>query len=97
MTWREAEPSTRFQIMVRLSTFAISKARLPEATASRNKELMKLTSGGRSSRFPLNWRDIIASSRLQNVIILGVGGLAKKWLLAKKSNYGSALLIVKVV
>ena len=54
MTWREAEPSTRFQIMVRLSIFAISEARLPEATASRNKELVKLTSGGRCSRFPLD-------------------------------------------
>ena len=84
-------------MIVRLSISAISEARLPEATASKNKKPMKLSSGGRTSKMPVDRREIIVSSRLQDDTIFRVGGLAKKWLLAKRSNSGSAVLILKAM
>ena len=83
--------------MVDLSILASSEERLPEVAAVKNKQAMKDSSTERDSRGPLAWRDCIASSRLQDGMVLETGGLAKKWLFANRSNSTSETLMLKAI
>ena len=83
------------KITVDLSRFANSEDRLPAATAIRNRQDIKPCSVESDSRIPWFWSESMASSKFQEGMILGAGGLAKKWLLARRSNSESAVFILK--